>query len=363
MAKTISKEVNAGVHTNIGMDFQKNCALFLFLEKYPTIIETRYFIILEHYDDIVFGYLNSEEKVERIETYQAKKSSGEWKITHLFEILKKIIANALLLKKDDVEKTNDYAQSHYFTTNQPILIKATIKKKIYEKLINDSDSTVEFKSISKELQDHITKKLLKENNFLNNEYDELENFTFKYIDLSRKSSSQKEQLIGMFQTVFGDKVIDHKAALETLFTIFHSVETTLNQGNVAKLSDKAKRIESTVINTIINVITTKKKAFDLWRKKTDEISSQLQIPVLDQRHFKLHFENSFDKIKDLKEMEHQKIYQFVKSKKFEFGKFFKDEECLGFLLTSFKSNNNTQLGDIQLKSVIYAAYIEIIETK
>ena len=167
----------------------------------------------------------------------------------------------------------------------------------------------------------------------------------------------------MFQTVFGDKVIDHKAALETLFTIFHSVESTLNQGNIAKLSDKTKRIESTRINIVINIITTKKKAFDLWRKKTDEISSKMQIPILDQQNFKLHFENSFDKFKDLKEIEHQKIYQFVKSKKSEFNTYFKDEDCLGFLLSSFKSSNNTQLSDIQLKSAIYAVYIETIETK
>lgn len=358
---TVNREVNAGVHNNIGMDFQKHSALFLFLEKYHDIKDIQYFIILEHYDDIVFGYLDNNEKVEKIETFQAKKSSNEWKVSQLYEILKKILTNALSLKSDSIDKTNDYSQHHYFVSNQNISLKITENKLEYGKLVNESDSIASFSILEKQVQDNIKKKLQTDFTCSDIEICELDNISFKYIDLSKKSSSQREQLIGMFHTVFGDTVVDHKAALDTLFYFFHKVESTLNQGNITKLSDHSKRIESSKINEVINILSTKKKAYDLWRKKSDEIYKIMKIPILDQRYFKLHFENSFDNFKDLKEIEHQKIFHFVKGKKTDFNDYYNDVDCLSYLLNSFNINNRTLLTDIQMKAAIYAAYFETKE--
>jgi len=363
MSKTVNKEINAGVHANIGMDFQKHCALFLFLEKYHEMIDTRYFIILEHYDDIVFGYLDSNERVEIIETYQSKKSSNEWKLSQLYEIIKKIIENALILRTDEIEKTNEYTQHHYFVTNESITLKVTEAKVDYVKYVNESDSLVEFTSLPKPIQKNIKKKLLSEYNFTDDETSELENISLKYIDLSKKSISQKEQLEGMFRTVFGDSVIDHRAAVDTLLYYFHNVENTLNQGNCAKLSDNSKRIESTLINEVIGVLTTKKKAFDLWRKKADKISNIMKIPVFEQKNFKLHFENSFDNFKDFTATEHQKIYKYVLSKVSELRNFYSDMECLEFLQENIRDSISSQLTDIQIKAAVFAAYIEIKETQ
>lgn len=361
MSKRVNKEVNAGVHTNVGMDFQKHSALFLFLEKYRDIKEIRYFIILEHYDDIVFGYLDAHGKVEKIETFQAKKSSKEWKISQLYEIVKKILGNGLLLREDEIAKTEHYSQHQYFVTNQNISLKIKEKKIEYGRLVNASDSEVKFSLLEKPVQDNIKDQLRTTLTCSDVEINELDNITFKYIDLSQKSLSQREQLIGMFHTVFGDTVIDHKAALDTLVYFFHQVETTFNQGNVARLEDSSKRVESTEIEKVVGLVTTKKKAYDTWRRKAEEISRIMQIPLLDQRFFKFHYENSFDKFKDLKEIEHRKILDFVKGKKADFNNFYADEECLSFLLSIFKKNVTTQLTDLQIKAGIYAAYFETKE--
>ena len=361
MSKASNKAVNAGVHTNIGMDFQKHSALYLLLENYDKIKGTRYFIILEHYDDIVFGYLDDDENVHKIETFQAKKSSKEWKLKQLFEILKKIVENGISLRADDIRKTDGYSQHQYFVSNQAMALQFKEKTTLHGKLVNETDCEIKFSTLEPKVQEYIKSVLRSELTCSSDKIIELENLSFKYIDLSKKSSSQREQLIGMFHTVFGDQVLDHAAAVDTLLHCFKKVESTFNQGNVARLSDQSKRVESTSIDLAINVITTKVKAYDLWRSKVEEICSTLQISVFDRDRFRLHFENSLDKFKDLKEMEHQKVYRFVSGMKYELSSYYKDEDCLGFLLSSFKSSNSTQLTDLQMKAAIFAAYIEIKE--
>ena len=69
-----------------------------------------------------------------------------------------------------------------------------------------------------------------------------------YIDFPKSNQAQKDYLVGEFSRVFGDKVYDHKAAVDTLLFLFRNVENTLNQGNVAKLMDKSKRVDYIQIN-------------------------------------------------------------------------------------------------------------------
>lgn len=80
-------DVNSGVQANVGMDFQRNCALYIFLNNYHKIKDKNYFIILEHYDDIVFGFIDDQNLLEKVETYQAKKSADIWTNNYLFEII------------------------------------------------------------------------------------------------------------------------------------------------------------------------------------------------------------------------------------------------------------------------------------
>src|SRR5687767_15032029 len=119
--------VNAGVHAITGFDFQKHCALYLLLENYNSIKDKTYFIYLEHYDDILFCYLENN-KVVTINAYQAKKSSSVWGISQeLVDIIKKITENGVRLVNDTIDKASTYSHRLHFATNHSI--KLQVKKK------------------------------------------------------------------------------------------------------------------------------------------------------------------------------------------------------------------------------------------
>ena len=81
---------NSGVQANVGFDFQRNTCIYIFLEEYNTLKTQEYFIMLEHYDDIVFGFLNQNGELSEVTTYQAKKSSNVWTTNKVYEIIQKI---------------------------------------------------------------------------------------------------------------------------------------------------------------------------------------------------------------------------------------------------------------------------------
>ena len=83
----------------------------------------------------------------------------------------------------------------------------------------------------------------------------------------------------MFDRLFGEKVHDHKAAIDTLLSIFRSVELTFNQGNQSRLLDEKKRITSDELSDSMSIITEKTMAFKLWRKYASDIARSLEIPI------------------------------------------------------------------------------------
>ncbi len=359
-----NKSINAGVHTGTGIDFQKYCAIYVLLDNYHSIKAKQYFIILEHHDDLVFGYLTPTGKLELIEAYQAKKSSSEWGISKLYEILKKIVCNGNSLRVDTIQKEENYSHNLHFITNNTISLKVvkTLKPKREEITcyINEEDHTVGYPSLDDIIKTDIETKLKSlldsgELAFLK----ELDHVSLRYVDLAKTSKSQHQQLVGMFGDVFGKSVHDHKAAIDLLLKAFKDSESTFNQGGAARLDDSTKRVESAKINEILNVITSKTKAYDLWRKKDEGISDKLGLSLADQSNFKIHFENSFDEFKDLTQTEHQKILSFVNANVNELNNFIKDEDCIKHIYDKFKSSHNSQLSELQIKAAIFAAYIEI----
>lgn len=358
MAKSISPEVNAGVHSNIGMDFQKNCTIYLFLEKYEQLKDESYFIILEHHEDVIFGFLDAKSMLSKIETYQAKKSSTKWTMSGLFEIIQKITITSQAILDDPHPKIGGFVQENYFATNNTIELKCKIQKQTYSHTINES--TERFKYIN--LDQNIKVAISKGNNeitFTPQNILNLENLHFRFIDLGRTPKSQLEQLNGKFVNVFGEKILDHKAALYTMFYALEEIERELNQGNIAQLNDNKKRIESTQINGILKILTDKKRAYDFWRKKSEEICEALDVSILDQTMFGLHYENSFDKFKDINESEHKKIYDFVKNNTQIFGAYSSDKKCVRGFLDVFNMQKSTTLQSLQLKAIIAAAYTEV----
>ena len=57
---------NSGVQANVGFDFQRNTCIYVFLDNYIGLKNQEYFIMLEHYDDIVFGLLNTNGELSQV---------------------------------------------------------------------------------------------------------------------------------------------------------------------------------------------------------------------------------------------------------------------------------------------------------
>jgi len=356
-----NSEINAGVHANIGMDFQKNCTIYLFLEKYNVLKNQRYFIVLEHLEDIIFGFLENNVELSKIETYQAKKSSKKWTSGTILEIIKKIAETSQSILDDTHPKTSGFIQENYFATNSAIELKSRVEKQDYACTVNESTEVFKYKN----LDQNIKNKLLKGNKEITFDHENKVNFetlNFRFIDLGKSSKAQLDQLNGMFISVFGDSITDHKAALYTFYYALKAIESRLNQGNVAKLSDNKKRIESSEIEDILNTLTTKKLAFDFWRDKEEEIRKELNINLFDSTLFELHYHNSFDKFKDINQSEHQKIFAFVEKNEQIFKKHYSDKDCMTDFINKFNKEMSSTLSALQLKATIVAAYIEIKNT-
>ncbi|MGR7813412.1 hypothetical protein [Lacinutrix undariae] len=355
---------NSGVQANVGFDFQRNTCIYVFLEKYNTLKTQEYFIMLEHYDDIVFGFLNQNGELSEVTTYQAKKSSNVWTTNKVYEIIQKISNSGIVLQKDKLKKSKDYNQSQFFITNHTIALdykcSATHKKKkIY---INETNETLAYSTLNEDCKTAL-KKGNSDINFDSEQIKHFKNLNFSFIDLGRNTKSQLELLTGKFKDVFGNTILDHKAARDTLIYHLKEIESTYNQGDIPKLSDKYKRLESTKIDYILNIFTTKKLALDFCRQKAERICEELNINVFDAMSFELDFENSLEAFKDLKQGEHQKIIRFIENKKSVMMKFTNDILCIKELYNLFLKEKNSTLIPNQLKASIAAGYFLILMQK
>jgi hypothetical protein len=345
---------NSGVDGSGGYEFQKHCALYIFLEKYQDIKDSKYFICLEHHEDFLFCYLDKNELIDYIETYQAKKSSKKWTLTKEFnEIIKKILEVGIDLSNDNSKKTKTYFHNLHFLSNHEINLSKSIKRKIYKNTVNERSSKIKFDELCKEIKDEILS--LTDTSTKH----EINNLIFSYIDFAKTFTSQKHNLVGMFCDVFEDKVLDPKASVMTLLSLFRAAENTLNQNNIVSLMDKSKRVESEDINKTLKIITSKQKTFDAWRRQKNKYSSILKIPIKDRSHFELEFENAFDYIKDLNQVEHQKINNFVNG--IDLSDCYTSEEGLEKIIIKFNDEYNTQFDSITIKASILSSYIQLTE--
>lgn len=355
---------NSGVQANVGFDFQRNTCIYVFLDKYASIKSQEYFIMLEHYDDIVFGFLNSNGELSQVTTYQAKKSSTVWTTNQVYEIIQKISNSGIEILKDSLKKSSDYNQSQHFITNNTIALdyQCSTEKKIKKIYVNETNESINYTSLNSDCQNSL-KKGNSEIKFNKEQIDHFNNLNFTYIDFGRNTKSQLELLRGKFETVFGKSIIDHTAARDTLIFHLKEIESTYNQGDIPKLSDKHKRLESAKIENILNTLTTKNLALDFCRKKAEKICEELSINVFDAMSFELDFENSLDEFKDLKQGEHQKIIRFIETKKSIFSNFTNDVLCIKELYSLFLKEQNSTLNSLQLKASIAAGYFLILMQK
>jgi hypothetical protein len=68
----LKNDVNSGVEALTGFSFQRNSAIYLVLENYDILVSRKFFICIEHHDDLIFAHLSNSNVISRIEAYQAK---------------------------------------------------------------------------------------------------------------------------------------------------------------------------------------------------------------------------------------------------------------------------------------------------
>lgn len=344
---------NSGINAVNGFEFQKHCALYIFLEQYKEIKDKKYFICLEHHDDFLFCYLTQDEIIEKVKTYQAKKASSKWTMTKDFkDIIKKILEVGVDLNNDMSSKTSDYFHNLHFLSNHEISLSKQKDKEKFENIINERNETIKYNELCQEIKDEFSSLTDSKTK------DELENLSFKYIDINKTYDKQKKVLVGMFNDIFGNQVKDHKASVYSLLSLFRDVENTLNQGNIIALMDKTKRVESEQINKALNVITTQQKAYEEWKNKKDEYSKVLNLHPFKHNQFENAFENAFEYLKDLEQVEHHKIFSFIKENIPDCNN---DIECLEKIIIKYKECYTTQFDEITIKAIILASYIQLKE--
>jgi hypothetical protein len=359
MAKQ-SKAINAGVHNSIGIEFQKHFALYFLVENYSSFKGKNYFICIEHHDDVLFCFQTEEELVSKVQAFQAKKANTQWGMSNeLYEIIDKVIQTGRNLNEDKIPKVTDYSHDLTFVTNHSIGLHCGGRKPNKKSLtINEANATVKYVDLDTAIQAKIETELLKITDDSAATIDQLKNFSLGFIDLPKTATKQLQTIVGSFASVFGNRVQDCDAAVRSLISLFRDVENTLNQGNVVQLMDNSKRVNSTVIEQAINIITTRSKAYDIWRNKSDTISDKISIGVLERNNFEMHFLNSIDLFKDLKQVEHRKVLKFVEDTVIKWQHHTNEVDCIESIFIDFKNNNQTTLNDLQLKAAIFAAYVE-----
>lgn len=315
----------------------------------------------------MFCFLDSDSiNYELIQTYQAKQSSATWSLTtEFYKILDKIEKVKASIKEELSNKNISVTQENFFISNYSIKLDPDNKGEKKENKessvrINETNSVVKYSNLSDNLKDKILTglKSLSDNQDITKE--DISSLSFMYIDLAKTFKNQKENLIGKISAIFGKQVQDHSAVYTALLDLFREIELSFNQSNKLSFGDPKKILTSKTINDAFNIITTQSKAFDFWRSHKNELALQLRLPIKEHKRFENDFNNSFDLFKDMNQVEHKKIYDFVATN-FEEVQLncYTDHDCILKLLTKYNEINSTFFEDVTLKAIIYAAYFEV----
>lgn len=349
-------DINAGVQAQNGFAFQRNSTICVMLDKYDLLIGNNFFVCIEHHDDIIFTFLNESGSIKEIDSYQSKKSSSYWSTDkELGEIVSKMTRVGHNLLLDTMPKDENYVHNLFFLTNKSINLNCGRRKAPkYSEIVKEDNLLVSFS----ELHEEIKKNLISKMTDFSHEICQLSNVQFMHLEFGNTDKAQREQLIGKISQLFKDKNVDAVAALETIIILFRDVETVYNQGGQSKLLDESKRIYSLKILEAFNVIENKTKTYTLWRQNSEKIAEHLKITLSISKNYKAYIDNSFDYFKDLKMVEFQKIYNFVKETNV-------DEVCYNvsssiiMLNEEFKRNNQTLLKNEIVLFAIISAYAEL----
>lgn len=349
--------INSGVGAQSGFALQRNTAIYILLNNYKSkFISSNYFLCLEHHDDFVFCFLDGDGDAVLAEAYQSKKKSPHrWTVNkELTEILVKLLKTGIRVRKDLLNKAAKYQQKLHFTSNSSIFIESKLAENIS---VDEERTLLGFSELNLEIQNEIVEKFEACDTFDSTLAAEYENLHFLYIELTRTAREQRNLLAGKLGEIFGNNIYDREAAIDTIFSLFEKVELVYNQGGASFL-DESKRVNGLQIADALKVITTKSKAFDYWRSEKREISSRLNIRPFERDGFESFFISSFDLFKSLNEAEHQKILKFA-DENYKNCTSTSEEDCVLELFDIYKHTRSTKFMDLELKSVLYAAYFQV----
>lgn len=360
---TKSSAINAGVHNGTGIEFQKICALHIIISNYDYYVDQAFYLSIENHDDFIFFHYDDKNITSWATTFQAKKGSKTWTLdAKMHEIIDKIIALGAGLKADPCIIRHDYWHSLNFITNASISFNDGAKKDKVSMLVNEATVKIGYREINEKIQENIKNLVLKFNDKSGVYFAELDFLTLNFIDLPKTYKAQKESLVGLFGSAFGQRVSDHKAAVETLLSMFRDIELKFNQGNVPSLTAREKQLCGNQIKNAFNIITTKQKSYDFWRSEGKELSKLIKISIPDQRNHEIQLSNCFDYFKDITQLEHQKILKFIKAQVNIIHEYYDEASYIEHLYTNFKASHNSQLAETEIKFAIIAAYVETRES-
>lgn len=353
--------VNSGVGAQSGFALQRNTAIYILLNNYKSKFSSpNYFLCLEHHDDFVFCFLDENGDAVLAEAYQSKKKSPHrWTVNkELTDILVKLLKTGTMVRNDLLKKTVKYQQKLHFTSNSSIFIESKLAGNVS---VDEERTHQAFSELDPKIQSVLIKNFEASDIYDSAVSTEYDNLHFLYIELTRTAKEQRNLLIGKLGEIFGKDIYDREAAIDTIFSLFQDVELVYNQGGAGFL-DESKRVNGLQITDALKVITTKSKAYDYWRSEKKEVSLKLNIKPFERDGFESFFISSFDLFKSLIEAEHQKILRFS-DENYKNCTSTSEEDCVLELFDIYKKTRSTKFMDLELKSVLYAAYFQVCYKK
>lgn len=354
----MGKNSNSGVEGASGYTFQRCCVVYLIFEGFDYLKSADYFICMEHHEDFLFAFIDEKGHLQKIDTYQAKKSRGDWKTDIvLCEIIGKITLVGKELVNDSHPKSDEYEHTLNFLTNKNILLqnkRKTGEKQESEK-VQITNKTVNYQSLHKKIKTEIQSKIIDGEN---SDFDQLDNVNFKFIDLPQGNKDWQRTLTGLSTEVLGQVINDHEAVVTTLMKLLQDFELVYNDNNIVLLADKTKRLTKIKIDTTFSMFKASNKSFKLWRRYADQLSKELDIKLPIQRKAKELLENCFDYFKDIQQIEYKKIYKFVKNNTDIDAKHVSESDCIVELYKTYMGNHKPRLEFHMVAFAVIAAYVE-----
>lgn len=354
-----NKATNAGVEALSGFAFQRNSAIYLILDNYVSLVKNDFFVCIEHHDDVIFAHQDKSNKLTEINVYQAKKSTSTWNVNSKFaEIIAKLTNVGSAIKEDEHVKSDNYTHKLHFLSNKSIKLSCGKRGKgAVSHNVKENDVQINYQNLHSKIQSNILTQL----NSHRYTPEELSNVGFLYVDMGNVDKSQQNQLSGMLGELFKGQITDPQAALDLMLSLFRKAETIYNQGDLSQLLDRSKRISGKEILRALNVITTRSKTFKFWREHAKEIVKELKIPISKSSRYEEYINNSFDFFKDLQEVEHRKIFNFVNDNRQVDNYCIDYSECISELHKEFFNKHQTQLNTEIVLFAIVAAFVETRE--